>query len=72
MTMQSKPLAELTEEAIQILYRELGVVNTVRFLRQFSTGLGNYTRERAEREDQETLDELLKAIKERRATSKSS
>jgi hypothetical protein len=65
--MQSKPMAELTEEAIQILYRELGVVNTVRFLRQFSTGLGNYTRERAAREDPETLDELLRAIKERRA-----
>lgn len=43
-SVHDKPLVELTEEAIRILYRELGTVNTVRFLRQFSPNLGDYTR----------------------------
>ena len=38
--------AELTEEAIEILCREMGVVKTLRFLQQFSNGYGDYTRER--------------------------
>ena len=46
MTVKTKPLAEITEEALTLLYRELGVVNTVRFLNQYGTGYGDYTRER--------------------------
>jgi hypothetical protein len=71
MNVKQKPLAELTEEALQILYRELGTVNTVRFLRQFSTGFGNYTAERAARGEEETLDELLDEIKARRTDNQS-
>ena len=41
-----RPLNELTQDAIRILYRELGVVETVRFLRQFTGGYGDYTAER--------------------------
>ena len=44
MMVDTRPLAEVTQEAISILYREIGVVNTVRFLRQFTSGYGNYTR----------------------------
>lgn len=56
---------ELTEEALSILQRELGTANTIRFIRQFSSGFGDYTAERAAHPD-ETLDELLDAIKTRR------
>ena len=38
--------AALTEEAIEILCREMGVVKTMRFLQQFSNGRGDYTKER--------------------------
>ncbi len=38
--------AEITEEAIEILCREMGVVRTIRFLQQFSNGRGDYTKER--------------------------
>ena len=72
MKIKPRPLAELTEEAIHILYRELGTADTVRFLRQFSTGFGNYTEERAARGDEETLDEVLDAIKARRNEKASS
>jgi len=40
------PLAELTRSAIHLLCREMGVVNTARFLNQYSLGFGNYTEER--------------------------
>lgn len=66
-SVHDKPLVELTEEAIRILYRELGTVNTVRFLRQFSPNLGDYTRARQEQTAGETLDDLLVAIRQRRS-----
>lgn len=64
MSNELKPLTEITEDALQILYRELGIVDTVRFLNQFVTGLGDYTEERAERMGDETVEELAKAIEE--------
>ncbi len=66
-TIQRPPLQELTQEAIRILYRELGVVETVRFLRQFTAGYGDYTAEREALFGKKSLDELLTAIKQRRS-----
>ena len=43
MMLDTKPLNQITQEAIEILYREIGVVNTVRFLNQFTAGFGDYT-----------------------------
>lgn len=61
-----KPLAEITQEAIQVLYREIGVVNTVRFLNQFTRGYGNYTMEREQLFANLTLDEIVAEIKHSR------
>jgi len=66
MIAQNKPLAEITQEAIQILFREIGVVNTVRFINQYTTGYGNYTEERRELFADQTLDDLISEIKQRR------
>ncbi len=63
MNLQAKSLAEITQQAIEILYRELGVVETVRFLGQFTTGYGNYTEERDSLFKDLTLDEALAAMK---------
>jgi len=46
MTTQTKPLKEVTEEALAVLNERLGVTNTMRFLAQFTIGQGNYTEER--------------------------
>jgi len=46
MMTQARPLAEITNRATGILYKELGVVETIRFMSQFSAGQGNYTTER--------------------------
>ena len=46
MSVQPKPLSEVAQEAIDLLSKEMGGVNTVRFLNQFRTGYGDYTQER--------------------------
>lgn len=46
MTVRNKPLAEVAQRAVEILYRELGAVDTVRFINQFTTGHGDHTSER--------------------------
>lgn len=43
MTAEVKPLVEINQEAIRLLFHELGVVNSVRFLRQFTLGYGDST-----------------------------
>ena len=66
MSPKTKPLSQLNEEALQLLTQELGVADTARFLRQFTTGTGNYTEERRERYSDTSLDEVLDRIKDRR------
>ena len=40
MTVEVKPLAEVTQQAIRVLIQELGPVDTVRFVNQFTVGYG--------------------------------
>jgi len=63
MIAEPRPLAEVTQEAVRLLYKEIGIVNTVRFLSQFTTGYGNYTEEREELFAEKTLDDLIDEIK---------
>lgn len=63
MTVITKPLAEITQEAIGVLCREIGIVNTLRFVGQFTTGYGNYTEERATLFEDMSLDDIVTAIK---------
>ena len=46
MNVPTRPLAEITEQAMRALVREIGVADTARFLQQFGVGHGNYTKER--------------------------
>ena len=59
MLADTLPLAEITKEALQVLYKEIGVVNTIRFVNQFTTGYGDYTEERKILFADMTLDDLL-------------
>lgn len=69
MISEARPLAELTLEAIRLLYRELGVVNTVRFLRQFTVGFGNYVEERDMLFADKSLSTIVAEIKSRRKSA---
>jgi hypothetical protein len=64
MTVQIKPLSEINQQAIHLLYEELGVVDAVRFLQQFSSGYGNYTKERRQIFTNETLDGIIREMKQ--------
>lgn len=61
-------LLELTSSTIKLLCREIGVVNTARFLSQFTVGQGNYTEERDELIGHMTVDEIIAGIQRRRET----
>jgi hypothetical protein len=63
MSLVARPLAETTQKAIAVLSRELGIVDTVRFLTQFSTGFGDYTSERDAIFRGLTMDEILSEIR---------
>ncbi len=63
MNVQTKPLAEINQQALSILCKELGVVSTLRFINQFTIGYGNYTKERDKLFANMSLDELVTDIK---------
>ena len=66
MTRAPATAAEITTTAIRVLCREIGPVNTARFLNQYSTGIGNYTEERDQILGDPSVDELVAEIKKRR------
>jgi len=49
---------------ISALKKELGAVGAVYFLRQFSTGYGNYTAEREKTLEGITIDDIIKNVRE--------
>jgi len=57
---------ELKRQGLAALRKELGYVDMVRFLHQFDTGNGNYTKERHLSQDGVMVADLVKQIKERR------
>ena len=66
MVVQSRPLAEVTRDAIPVLLKETGAVDTMRFVGQFSAGYGNYTEERDALFSGMILKELIAEIKHQR------
>ena len=66
MVVQTKPLAEVSQTAIRVLCKEIGVMDTMRFVGQFTLGYGNYTEERDALFADMTLDDMIAEIKRKR------
>ena len=66
MSLAARPLVETTQKAIAVLSKELGIVETVRFLSQFGAGFGDYTSERDALLRGLSLDEILSEIRHTR------
>ena len=66
MTVQEKALSEITKDALDVLSKEIGIANTIRFINQFAIGYGNYTQERERIFEDMTLEEILSEIKKLR------
>jgi hypothetical protein len=64
MISETQPLNQITQQAVELLSKEIGIANTIRFLGQFSTGSGNYTEERDVMFSDLTLDDILNQMKE--------
>ena len=69
MISDARPLIEINQQAIKLLYKELGVVDAVRFLKQFTQGYGNYTQEREVIFANRSLDDIVSEIEKRRKTA---
>lgn len=69
MITDVRPLIEVNQQAIHLLYKELGVVDAVRFLKQFTQGYGNYTQEREVIFANKSLDDIVSEIEKRRETA---
>jgi hypothetical protein len=68
MITDARPLIEINQQAISLLYKELGVVDAVRFLNQFTQGYGNYTEEREALFANKSLEDIVSEIEKRRKT----
>jgi hypothetical protein len=72
MSKVIRPIAEIDRQAREILTRDLGVVDTLRFLGQFRSGTGNYTAERREWLDDVSLQDIISEIKGKRRKARGS
>jgi len=70
MITEVKPLIEVNQRAIGLLYKELGVVDAVRFLKQFTQGYGDYTQEREILFANQSLDDIVNEIEKKRKTAR--
>ena len=71
MSTAYQPLYEINHRAIQVLCREMGIVNTLRFIRQFTSGYGNYTMERDMLQEGKAVADIVSEIKEMRGKADS-
>src|SRR5260370_29921984 len=66
MSAPIRQLAEVNQKATEILVREIGVVDTQRFLSQFRVGSGDYTAERGQWLDDLSLEQIVAEVKTKR------
>jgi hypothetical protein len=69
MKTAERPISEINRQATQILFKEMGVVETIRFLNQFSIGRGDYTKERGEWLDKINMDDAIAQMKSAQETA---
>ncbi|MBF0408481.1 MAG: hypothetical protein HQM10_14110 [Candidatus Riflebacteria bacterium] len=62
-----QPISSITQRATNTLIKELGIVDTIRFLNQFRAGTGNYTEERHQLFKDMSVKEIIREIKAQRS-----
>lgn len=67
MPTSTMTLNEIRQKGLEALSRELGPVGMIRFMQQFETGSGDYSIERHEWLQNETVEGIYQRIKERRS-----
>ncbi len=59
-----KTQKEIIEQGYRALVDSLGVVDAIRFIQYFSSGRGDYTKERGQWLSQKSLDDVFKDIEQ--------
>lgn len=62
MNIETRPISEISYQATRILFEKMGVVDTLRFLNQFSVGQGDYTKDREKWLGDISLDDAISQI----------
>ena len=70
MNTQTMSLEQIRIAGMEALARELGIVGMIRFLQQFETGHGDYSKDRHKWLDDQDMDTVLKRISENRQARK--
>lgn len=70
MNKQTMSLEQIRIAGMEALARELGTVGMVRFMQQFETGHGDYSKDRHQWLDEQDMDTVLKRIREKREVNK--
>lgn len=65
MNTQTMSLEQIRITGMEALARELGIVGMIRFLQQFETGHGNYSKDRHQWLDNQNMDSVINRIQER-------
>jgi len=63
MNIETRPISEISHRATRILFEKMGVVDTIRFLNQFSIGQGDYTKDREGWLSDISLDDAISQMK---------
>ncbi|MCR4321359.1 MAG: hypothetical protein NUV74_13610 [Candidatus Brocadiaceae bacterium] len=61
--MSTITINEINKEAFEVLFKELGVSKTIRFINQFTVGKGNYTEMKDDIFKGMTVDDIVSEIK---------
>ena len=64
--LNTHPTSEINKKATHILFKQMGIVDTFKYLNQFSLGHGDYTKERGKWLDDLSLEEIVSDIKTQR------
>lgn len=66
MTIHVQPISEVTQRGTSALIKEIGAVDTIRFLNQFRAGSGNYTMDRDKLLEGLSVKDIISEIKAQR------
>lgn len=66
MTTHVQPISEVTQRGTSALIKEIGAVDTIRFLNQFRAGSGNYTMDRDKLFEGLSVKDIIREIKAQR------
>lgn len=67
MKIKILPLEEIREKGFKTLSRELGAFNFIRFIQQYKSGYGDYTKERKIHLPKKSVDGIYREIKSQKS-----